>query len=91
MATYLIEHRHSAETCFGAPGPDDEKRSLWTMVGENAKNNNVDIKFFKVNPSEHVFFILLEAENYSDVEKVIGQCKKTGDFIVTPVMDQNFF
>tara|TARA_B100001013_G_C24255039_1_gene302597 strand:+ start:100 stop:210 length:111 start_codon:yes stop_codon:yes gene_type:complete len=34
---------------------------------------------------------LLEAEDYSDVEKTIGQCKKTGDFAITPVIDQPFF
>ena len=51
----------------------------------------MDIKFFKVNPSEHIFFILLEAEDYSDVEKTIGQCKKTADFTVTPVVEQIFF
>lgn len=91
MALYHIEHRHSAETCFGAPGPDDEKMSLWKQVGEKAKENNVDIKFFKVNPSEHVFFLLLEAEDYSNVEKTMGQCKKTGEFVVTPVMNHTFF
>ncbi len=57
----------------------------------NAEANNVDIKYFKVNPSEHIFFILLEAADYSDVEKNLGQCKKTGGFVVTPVMEQTFF
>jgi len=55
------------------------------------KKNNVDIKFFKICPSEHIFFLLVEAEYYSDIEKTIGQCKKTGDFTVTPVMEQSFF
>ena len=65
--------------------------SLWKQVGTNAKENNVDIKFFKINPSEHIFFILVEAEDYSDVEKTIGQCKKTGAFTITPVVEQIFF
>ena len=65
--------------------------SLWKQVGANAKENNVDIKFFKINPSEHIFFILVEAEDYSDVEKTIGQCKKTGEFTITPVVEQIFF
>ncbi len=91
MPLYHIEHRHSAETCFGAPDRDDEKLSLWRQIGEKAKENSVDIKFFKVNPSEHVFFLLLEAGDYSDVEKTIGQCKKTGEFVITPVIDQAFF
>ena len=65
--------------------------SLWQQIGRKAKENNVDIKFFKMNPTEHVSFILLEANNYADVEKTIGQCKKTGEFTITPVIDQIFF
>tara|TARA_B100001750_G_C15177068_1_gene432183 strand:- start:237 stop:437 length:201 start_codon:yes stop_codon:yes gene_type:complete len=64
---------------------------LWREVGKNAKENNVEIKFFKVNPSEHTFFLLLEADEYSDVESTIGRCKKTGDFRITPVTEQTFF
>ena len=91
MQTYHITHNHSAENCFGAPNRDDEMSSLWEQIGTNAEENNVDIKFFKICPSEHIFFILVEAGNYSDIEKPIGQCKKTGDFTVTPVMEQSFF
>ena len=65
--------------------------SLWQQIGRKAKENNVDIKFFKMNPTEHVSFILLEATDYADVEKTIGQCKKTGEFTITPVIDQIFF
>ena len=65
--------------------------SLWQQIGRKAKENNVDIKFFKMNPTEHVSFILLEANDYADVEKTIGQCKKTGEFTITPVIDQIFF
>ena len=91
MALYHITHSHSAENCFGPPNQDDEMMSLWKQIGPNAKENDVDIKFFKVNPSEHVFFLLLESEDYSNIEKTIGQCKKTGDFTITPVIDQPFF
>ena len=91
MATYHITVSHSAENCFGPPNEDNEIMSLWKQVGTNAKENNVDIKFFKVNPSEHVFFILLESDDYANIEKTIGQCKKTGDFTITPVIDQFFY
>ena len=91
MATYHITHSHSPDNCYGPPNEDDEMMSLWKQVGTNAKENNVDIKFFKVNPSEHIFFLLLEAEDYSNIEKTIGQCKKTGDFTITPVIDHPFF
>ena len=73
------------------PNDDDELMSLWKQLGTNAKENNVDIKFFEVNPSEHIFFMLFEAEDYSNVERTIGQCKKTGNFTVTPVIDHPFF
>ena len=29
-------------------------------------------------------------DDYANIEKTIGQCKKTGDFRVTPVMEQTF-
>ena len=63
----------------------------FVQVGTNAKEHNVDIKYFKINPTEHTFFILVEAEDYADVEKTIGQCKKTGEFTITPVVEQIFF
>ena len=76
------------------------KASNAILIGFNVKPNreakklaeeqNVEIKFFKVNPTEHIFFILLETDDYSNIEKTIGQCKKTGDFRVTPVMEQTF-
>jgi hypothetical protein len=91
LGTYHITVSHSAENCFGPPNEDNEIMSLWKQVGTNAKENNVDIKFFKVNPSEHIFFILLESDDYSNIEKTIGQCKKTADFTITPVIDQFFF
>lgn len=57
MPLYHIIHTHSAETCFGAPNPENEKKmDLWREVGKNAEENNVEIKFFKVNPTEHTFF-----------------------------------
>ena len=60
---------------------------LWKQIGKNASENNVDIKYFVLNPSEHIFFLLLEAEDYLNIEKTIGQCKKTGDLTITPVID----
>ena len=87
MATYHITHNHSAENCYGPPDEDIETVALWKQIGKNAEENNVDIKLFVLNPSEHIFFILLEAEDYLNVEKTIGQCKKTGKITVTPVVD----
>ena len=40
-----------------------------------------------MNPTEHKIFMLLEAKDYLDIEKTIGQCKKTGVFSITPVID----
>ncbi|MBU93476.1 MAG: hypothetical protein CL723_02660 [Chloroflexi bacterium] len=87
LPTYHITHTHSSENYFSG---NDEIMSLWKQIENNAQNNNVEIKFFKVNPTEHIFFILLETDDYSNIEKTIGQCKKTGDFRVTPVMEQTF-
>ena len=91
MATYHITHRHSFENCFGPPGENAEIMALWKQVGTDAKENGVDIKFFKISPSQHTFFILMEAEDYSNIEKAIGPCKKTGDLQITPVVEQIFY
>ena len=91
MATYHIEHRHSYQNCYGSPDFNEEKMDLWRQVKVNAEENNVEIKFFKMNPSQHVSFMLLEAPDYESLEKTIGQCKKTGQFTITPVVEQFFF
>ena len=33
----------------------------------------------------------MEADDYSQIENTIGQCKKLGDFNVTPVIVQTFY
>ena len=91
MQAYHIIHTHTPEDCFGPPNENPEMMDLWKQVRVNAKENNVEIKFFKANPTQHTFFILLEAEDYSDIEKTIGQCKKTGEFQITPVTEPPFF
>ena len=88
MATYHITHIHSFENCFSG---DKESAELWKKIPSLAKENGVSINFFKVNPTEHTFFFLADAEDYSQIEKTIGQCKKLGDFSITPVMEQTFY
>ncbi len=91
MPGYHVIHTHDADNCFGAPNANEEIRDLWAQIKTNAEENNVKIQYFKVNPSEHIFFMLFESEDYSNVERTIGQCKKTGNFTVTPVIDHPFF
>ena len=91
MGTYHIIHRHTPENCYGPPNENDALMDLWRQVKVNAIENNVDIKYFKANPTEHIFFILLETSDYSNNEKTIGQCKKTGEFTITPVMEPPFW
>tara|TARA_B000000460_G_C21322410_1_gene309131 strand:+ start:58 stop:327 length:270 start_codon:yes stop_codon:yes gene_type:complete len=88
MATYHVTHVHSFENCFSG---NSESTDLWKQIPSLAKENNVSISFFKVNPTEHTFFLLMEAEDYSQIENTIGQCKKLGDFNITPVIEQTFY
>ncbi len=87
MTHFHITYEHSPENCMGIPNPDKASMELWKQIEPNAKKNNVKIEFFKMNPTEHKIFMLLEADNYVDIEKTIGQCKKTGVFSITPVID----
>ena len=88
MTTYHVTHIHTFENCFSG---NAEAMDLWKQIHSLAKENNVSMKFFKVNPTEHTFFILMEAEDYSHIENTIGQCKKLGDFNITPVIEQTFY
>ena len=87
MPHYHVTFTHSLENCMGVPNPDKEAMELWKQIEPNASDNNVKIEFFKMNPTEHKIFMLLEAKDYLDIEKTIGQCKKTGVFSITPVID----
>jgi len=64
LATYHITHSHSPANRYAPLNEDDELMSLWKQLGTNAKENNVDRKFFEVNPSEHIFFLSVEAKDY---------------------------
>ena len=88
MTTYHVTHIHTFENCFSG---NAEAMDLWKQIPSLANENNVSIKFFKVNPTEHTFFILMEAEDYSHIENTIGKCKKLGDFNITPVIEQTFY
>ena len=88
MTTYHVTHIHTFENCFSG---NAEAMDLWKQIPSLANENNVSKKFFKVNPTEHTFFILMEAEDYSHIENTIGQCKKLGDFNITPVIEQTFY
>ena len=76
MPTYHIEHRHSYENCYGPPDFNEEKMDLWRQVKVNTEENNVEIKFFKMNPSQHVSFMLLDAPDYESLEKRSANAKK---------------
>ncbi|MBJ28370.1 MAG: hypothetical protein CL776_06260 [Chloroflexi bacterium] len=91
MPKYHVIHTHTKETCFGPPDENPEMMQLWKQVRGNAKENNVTIESWVVNPTEHIFFIVLEGADYSDIEKTIGDCKKTGEFQITPVIEPPFF
>ena len=56
MATYHVTHVHSFENCFSG---NSESMDLWKQIPSLAKENNVSIKFFKVNPTEHTFFLFV--------------------------------
>ena len=81
---FHVEHQHSWDTCFGG---DPEKRKLWEDVSYLAQNNEVTVREFIVNPSEHNFFLVLEAPDYASVERTVGQTKTLGDMRIVPVIN----
>ena len=82
MTLFHIEHKHFWDTCFAF---DESKLDLWREVVERAPENNVNVHYFTLRPSQHVFFLLLEAPDYGSIEKVIGQCRQLGPLTITPV------
>tara|TARA_A100001037_G_C15148299_1_gene637562 strand:- start:5097 stop:5264 length:168 start_codon:yes stop_codon:yes gene_type:complete len=49
-------YSYSEENYYEPPNEDIKIMSLWKQIGQNAKDNNIGIKFFKVNQSQHDFF-----------------------------------
>ena len=82
MTLFHIEHKHFWDTCFAF---DESKLDLWRQVETLAPENDVIVRYFTLSPSQHVFFLLLEAPDYTSIEKVIGHCRQLGPLTITPV------
>ncbi len=87
MSYYHITYTHTPEICPGEPNSNPEKMNAWAKIYDKSKENNVKVHYFFANPTEHKMFLLLEAIDYIDVEKTIGQTKKLGSISITPVID----
>ncbi|MBG94410.1 MAG: hypothetical protein CL793_03990 [Chloroflexi bacterium] len=82
MTLFHIEHKHFWDTCFGF---DESKLDLWRQVVALAPENGVTVHYFTLSASQHVFFLLLEAPDYSAIEKTINHCRQLGPLTITPV------
>jgi len=87
MSYFHITYTHTPEVCPGEPNSDPEKINALAKIYDNSKENNVKLHFFVANPTEHKMYLLLETDEYINIEKTIGHTKKLGSISITPVVD----
>jgi len=84
MALYLVEHRHTAETC------PTKNREMMLMLGkhvtqENADTFDVKIHADVVHPGEHRMMMVLEAPSQEPVDRFVQPFTMVGTVDVKEV------
>ena len=85
MPLYLIEHRHSAETC------PTKNRDMMLMLGKHvsqpaADEFGVKIHADVVHPGEHRMMMVLEAESQEPVDQYMAPFTMVGTVDVKEVV-----
>ena len=85
MALYLIEHRHSAETC------PTKNREMMLMLGQHVMQETADqfgikIKADVVHPGEHRMMMVLEAATQEPVDRYMAPFSQVGTVDVKEVV-----
>ena len=85
MALYLIEHRHSADTC------PTKNREMMLMLGKHvtqisADDFGVKIHADVVHPGEHRMMMVLEASDRGPIDNYMAPFKMVGTVDVKEVV-----
>ena len=85
MALYLIEHKHSAETC------PTKNRDMMLMLGKHVSQMTADefgvkIHADVVHPGEHRMMMVLEAESQEPVDSYMAPFTMVGTVDVKEVV-----
>jgi len=85
MALYLVEHRHSAETC------PTKNRDMMLMLGQHVTQGTADqfgIKIHAdvVHPGEHRMMMVLEADTQEPVDQYMAPFTQVGTVDIKEVV-----
>lgn len=84
MPLFLVEHRHTAETC------PTKNREMMLMLGQHVTQASADqfgvkIHTDVVHPGEHRMMMVLEAKDQSPVDSYMAPFKQVGSVDVKEV------
>ncbi len=78
---FVVTHEHTPDLC-----PSDDPAPVNKLADENhIKESGVKVLGSYVAPPEHVFFLVLEADDYGQVVKYLRPLMKIGTPDIVPV------
>ena len=85
MQRYLIEHRHTAETC---PAGNAEMAGMLAghLRPENGAEHGVVILADCVHPGEHIMNVIVESDDGEKVEQFFAPFRMAGSVEIKPVV-----
>jgi hypothetical protein len=79
---FIATHEHSPDLC-----PSDDPAPVHKLVDEDhIKESGVKVLGSYVAPPEHVFFLVLEADDYGQVVRYLRPLMKIGTPDIVPVL-----
>lgn len=87
---FVATLQHSPEDCFARPGNEkafDQAIQAWDELETTAQSIGITLLGSYINPHEHLFFYIFDAENYLSISQLIGTVMLTHHTAkITPVM-----
>jgi hypothetical protein len=81
---FQVVHTHSHETC---PGVFPDKLTSYSQWWNGLKSSsNVKVLAGYVSPTDHVFHITIEADDFAQVARAIGPLNAIGSGTISPVL-----
>jgi hypothetical protein len=86
---FIATLQHSPEDCFARPENAEafeQAFSIWDNLEEIAKSLDMNLIGSYINPNEHLFYFIMDADNYYKVTQLLGSVMLTHHTAkITPV------
>ncbi|MHA2427527.1 MAG: DUF3303 family protein [Candidatus Hermodarchaeia archaeon] len=87
---FVATLQHSPEDCFARPENAeafDQAIKAWDEIEITAQSAGINLLGSYINPNEHVFFYIFDADNYLSVSRLLGSVMLTHHTAkITPVL-----